>query len=96
MPHDHESENLQVLRWQYLPNWYTDLMQVLTKISADFFVGICESHSVMSVCDPMDYTLHGILQVKILEWIAFPFSRGSSQPNDQTQVSHTAGGFFTS
>ena len=67
MPHDHESENLQVLRWRYLPNWYTDLMQVLTKISADFFVGICESHSVMSVCDPMDYTLHGILQVKILE-----------------------------
>ena len=96
MPHDHESENLQVLRWRYLPNWYTDLMQVLTKISADFFVGICESHSVMSVCDPMDYTLHGILQVKILEWIAFPFSRGSSQPNDQTQVSHIAGGFFTS
>ena len=71
-------------------------MQVLTKISADFFVGICESHSVMSVCDPMDYTLHGILQVKILEWIAFPFSRGSSQPNDQTEVSHIAGGFFTS
>ena len=96
MPHDHESKNLQVLRWRYLPNWYTDLMQVLTKISADFFVGICESHSVMSVCDPMDYTLHGILQVKILEWIAFPFSRGSSQPNDQTQVSHIAGGFFTS
>ena len=39
---------------------------------------------------------HGILQARILEWVAFPFSRGSSQPRDQTQVSHIAGGFFTS
>ena len=31
-----------------------------------------------------------------MEWVAFPFSRGSSQPRDQTQVSHIAGGFFTS
>ena len=37
--------------------------------------------------DPMDYTVHGILQARILEWVAFPFSRGSSQPRDQTQVS---------
>ena len=44
----------------------------------------------------MDYTIHGILQARILEWVAFPFSRGSSQPRDQTQVSHIAGGFFTS
>ena len=44
----------------------------------------------------MDYTAHGILQARILEWVAFPFSRGSSQPRDQTQVSHIAGGFFTS
>ena len=46
--------------------------------------------------DPMDYTVHGIPQVRILEWIAFPFFRGSSQPRDQTQVSCIAGGFFTS
>ena len=32
--------------------------------------------------DPMDYTVHGILQVRILEWVAFSFSRGSSQPGD--------------
>ena len=44
----------------------------------------------------MDCTVHGILQVRILEWVAFPFSRGSYQPRDQAQVSHTAGGFFTS
>ena len=49
-----------------------------------------------TLCDPMDYTVHGILQARILEWVAFPFSRGSSQPRDQTQVSHIAGRFFTS
>ena len=36
---------------------------------------------------PYDYRVHGILQARILEWVAFPFSRGSSQPRDQTQVS---------
>ena len=49
-----------------------------------------------TLCNPMDYTVHGILQARILEWVAFPFSRGSSQPRDWIQVSHTAGGFFTS
>ena len=46
--------------------------------------------------DPMDYTAHGMLQARILEWIAFPFSRGSSQHRDRTKVSRIAGGFFTS
>ena len=50
----------------------------------------------LTLCDPMDYTVHGILQARILEWVALPFSRGSSQPRDRTQVSHIAGGFFTS
>ena len=40
--------------------------------------------------------LYGILQARILEWVAFPFSRGSSQPRDGTQISHIAGAFFTS
>ena len=39
---------------------------------------------------------NGILQATILEWVAFPFFRGSSQPRDQIQVSRIAGGFFTS
>ena len=46
--------------------------------------------------NPMDYTILGILQARILECVAFLFSRESSQPRDQTQVSHIAGGFFTS
>ena len=48
-----------------------------------------------TLCDPMDYTVHGILQARILEWVAFPFSRRSFQPRDWTQVSCIAGGFFT-
>ena len=52
--------------------------------------------SRVQLCDPMDYTVHGILQTRILVWAAFPFSRNSSQSRDWTQVSHIAGGFFTS
>ena len=44
----------------------------------------------------MDYTVHGILQARILEWVAFPFSRGSFRPRNWTRVSCIAGGFFTS
>ena len=46
----------------------------------------------LTLCDPMDCKVHGILQPRILEWVAFPFSRVSSQPGDRTQVSHIAGG----
>ena len=49
-----------------------------------------------TLCNPMDDTVHAIFQARILEWIAFAFSRESSQPRDQTQVSHIAGRFFTS
>ena len=49
-----------------------------------------------TLCDPMHYTVRGILQARILERVAFPFSRGSSPPKDQTQVSRIAGRFFTS
>ena len=56
-----------------------------------------ESRSVVSnFCNPMDYTVHGILQARILEWVAFSFPRGSSQPRDWTQVSVIAGRLFTS
>ena len=52
--------------------------------------------SCPTLCNPMDYIVHGILQARILEWAAFPFSRGSFQPRDRTQVSRIASGFFTS
>ena len=59
-----------------------------------------ESHSLLSLCDPMDNSLpgssvHGILQAWILEWVAISSFRGSSQPWDWTQVSRIAGRFFT-
>ena len=43
-----------------------------------------------------DYTVHGIIQARILEWVAVPFSRGSSQSREWTQVSWIAGRFITS
>ena len=54
------------------------------------------AQSSPTLCNPMDYTVHGILQARILAWVAIAFSKGSSQSRDQTQVSHIAGGFFTS
>ena len=54
------------------------------------------AQSCLTLCNPVDYTAHGILQARILEWVAFPFSRASSQPRDRAQVSRTAGRFFIS
>ena len=54
------------------------------------------AQSCPTLCTPMDYIVHGILQSRILEWVAFSFSRGSSQPRDQTQVSCIADRVFTS
>ena len=67
-----------------LANW-TDLNKVKVKVAQ-----LCPT-----LWDPMDCTVHGILQATILEWVAVPFSRGPSQPRDRTQVSRIAGGFFT-
>ena len=66
---------------------------------ADIYVGWSEvevAQLCQTLCEPMDYTVRGILQARILEWVAILFSRGSSQPRDLTQVSCIAGGFFTS
>ena len=54
------------------------------------------TQSCPTLCNPVDCIVHGIFQARILEWVAFPFSRGPSEPKDRTQVSHIAGGFFTS
>ena len=44
----------------------------------------------------MDYRVHGIIQARILEWVAIPLSRDLPSPRDQTQVSHIESKFFTS
>ena len=56
--------------------------------------------SCSTLWDPMDYSrpgspVHGILQVRILEWVVMSFSRGSYRPRDQTRISCIAGRFFT-
>ena len=45
-------------------------------------INLRKSLSRVQLCDPIDSTVRGILQVRILEWVAFPFSRRSSQPRD--------------
>ena len=62
-------------------------------------VKVSVAQSCLTLCDPMDCSppgssVYGILQARILEWVAFPFSRGSSQPRDRAWVSGIAGGFF--
>ena len=54
------------------------------------------AQSCLTLCDLVDCAVYGILQARILEWVALPFTRESSQPRDRTQVSLIAGGFFTS
>ena len=58
-----------------------------------FVLGLV-AQSCPALCNTTYYIVYGILQARILDWVAVPFSRGSSQPKDQTQASHIAGGFF--
>ena len=75
----------------------------ITQSSSQFSVNLSEelvTKSCPTLCNPMDCSLpdssvHRILQARILEWVAIPFSRGSSWPRDQTRVSCIAGRFFT-
>ena len=65
---------------------------------------VCCAQLCMTLCDPIDWSppgssVHGILQTRILEWVATPFFRGSSQPRDHTRISCQvcciAGGFVS-
>ena len=69
------------------------LFQNLRLVAAEVKVKVTQS--CPTLCNLVDL-VHGIFQTRIQEWVAFPFSRESSQPRDQTQVSHIAGRFFTS
>ena len=69
--------------FRYVCNICTRYTNVYTNSS----VVVKVTQSCPTLCDPMDYTVHAILQARILEWVAVPFSRGSSQPRNQTQVS---------
>ena len=89
------------MQWvlQVNPQKYRGPLKQSTRVShkcIQQFVKVKVAQSCLTLCDPMDYIVHELLQARILEWIAFPFSRGSSQPRDRTQVSLFAGRFFTS
>ena len=78
--------HLQAVNFQRCKHVYASCCTVLV-----YFSGHCGSRSVVSdSLQAMDHTVHGILQTRILEWVAVPSSRESSQPRDQTQVSHIA------
>ena len=67
-----------------------------TGISITSMLCLAAQSSCLTLCDPMGCSLlgssvHGILQVRILEWVAMPSSRGSSQPRDQNHVSRITG-----
>ena len=76
------------------------LFNMMTRLVMAFLPRGSESEILVAMSDSLqphvDCTIHGVLQARILEWVAFPFSRGSSQTRDQTQVSHITGRFFTS
>ena len=84
------------LLWQ---NVYSGLLPIFASGSLFFDTELYEvewkSLSRVRLCDPMDYTVHGILQARILERVAFAFYRGSSQSRARTQVFCIAGGFLT-
>ena len=70
--------------------FYQDILIVLYPLKVKV------TQSCLTLCNPLDYTVRGILQARILEWVAFPVSMGILQPRDQNQVSRIAGGFFNS
>ena len=83
--------------WKRRVLWYRSNFR---KLEPWWFVCAFVAQSCLTLCEPMDCSppgssVHGILQTRILEWVTIPFSRGSSQPRDQTWVSCTAGRFFT-
>ena len=91
--------NIDVSLTEYLQTKFNSTLRLIHMIKWDLswdtkmvVVLLWKSLSCLTLCNPV----HGILQARILEWVAFSFSRGSSQPRDQTQVSCIARRFFTS
>ena len=81
--------------------WETTQKIIVGKLSRQeqnlwLLVKVKVAQSCPTLCYPMDYTVHGILQAWTLGWVAFPFSRGSPQPRDRTHVSYIAGRLFSS
>ena len=79
---------------------YSPQTLVSAKVLQSITCYVLVAQLCLTFCDPMDCSppgssVHGISLARILEWVAIPFSRGSSQPRDQTQVSSIANGILT-
>ena len=97
-PKFHPIESTSSGKGRNMNRWLTRL-PLYSKINCLKGKGVV-AQLCLTLCDPMDcsplgYSVHGIIQARILEWVAIPFSRRSSQPRDRTQVSCIAGRFFT-
>ena len=83
-----------LMRWTKLePILQSEVSQ---KVKYKYCMKVKVTQSCLTLCNPMDYTVPGIFQARILERVVFPFSGGSSQPKDQIQFSCIAGEFFIS
>ena len=83
-----------------ISSWGPRNQTPVSSLLSETVVVVLVTQSCPTLCDCTDYrppgsSIHGILQARILEWVAIPFSRGSSRPRDQTQASYTASRFFT-
>ena len=85
---------LYVLRWCIRETFFA-LQDSRHSHTVIYTVKMEAAQSCPTLCDCMDYTVHGILQAWTRAWVAFPFSGGSSQLRNQIRVSCLAGGFFT-
>ena len=74
---------------------HTNMLLALTEVLYVSVTQSCPTFCNPMDCSPQGSSIHGILQARILEWVAIPFSRGPFQPRDQTWVSCIAGRFIT-
>ena len=96
----YDTHCLTVIQWDYFLQCLDHKILNIYSASTGFYVCVLITQYCLTLCDPMncsppESSVHGILQARILEWVAIPFSRGSSRPRDLTQVCCTAGRFFT-
>ena len=100
--HNLVTEQLIVTHWLcfYLFDFAFIYLTLLFKCIKKYWSEVLVAQSCLTLCHPMDqgspgFSVHGIFQARILEWVAISFSRGSSRPGDWTWVSCIAGRFFT-
>ena len=95
-----ETRILYLFIYLFLPFTYFLIRPMLSNTFLFFCVCVFIVQSCLTLCDLMDYSppdlsVHGIIQERILEWVAIPFSRESFHSRDQTQVFYIAGRFLT-